>query len=167
MLLPTDSIKIVPAAAPPAPAKPKEAADNGAQVSEKAAPKAAQKPTKEAPSLLRMRKDDDRVDLNPYIRIWAMLFVLLMIGTALFERWVWQTNAVPVPGTDGAPPQQDLGFCSILDGFWGLAAPYFEAKHGSHGNMYVMQLAFFLSLDLFNAWVNNNWRQQFWDCVQS
>ena len=34
-------------------------------VSEKAAPKAAQKPTKEAPSLLRMRKDDDRVDLNP------------------------------------------------------------------------------------------------------
>merc|ERR1719161_1452928 len=33
--------------------------------------------------------------------------------------------------------------------------------------MYVMQLAFFLSLDLFNAWVNNNWRQQFWDCVQS
>ena len=31
--------------------------------------------------------------------------------------------------------------------------------------MYAMQLAFFLSLDLFNAWVNNNWRQQFWDCV--
>ena len=31
MLLPTDSIKIVPAAAPPPPAKPKEAANNGAQ----------------------------------------------------------------------------------------------------------------------------------------
>lgn len=111
---------------------------------------------------------EDKASLLFSAEIMFAVLLVMIVAVVVFESWVFRTEKGDV-GEEPDATQQDqaTSFRALFDGIYTLSAPYFNSPTGWKGRLFVMQLSFFVLLSMFQMWVENNWRQQFWDCFQS
>lgn len=105
-----------------------------------------------------------------YAKILGVILVFLTAGAVTFEAWVYREECkdnVIGEEPNAEEQHQKTSLRELLNGIGGLSSPYFGTADGWKGRMFVAQLAFFVVLSMFRLYVENNWRQQFWDCFQN